>query len=472
MSKREIRIFISSPSDVQAERDALKALVKDELQHTIGEKHQLHLVPVMWEELGRPGMGDIQDNLFRQLGEFNIFIGIFWHRFGTPSGDYQSGSEAEFRLAYEKWKADNSFPIFMYFCDGPLPNDVDIDQLMQVRSFRDEVKSKGLTWHYQGAEDLVKKVRKHLHDEINEFLSKVRRNEKPEEAPPPGNSPDVPAGDYDSIYGELLVYMLNRTTICEQIERAVLHQQEEPGKPVVCIIHGDSDQCIGEFVQRLQQVDLPNLWGLDKRTEKVHEVRFVWPGVPDTLRAFHGRLTRSISRVVRPTFRSATDVKAYIESQRTPVLISSHFLASDWERYGEGQILRTFLDYWRQLYPLKQRVVVLLSVKYNTPEYTSQKPNAIARSLFRWTQKPKSTYAHVEEALRRLTPPPCQSVILNVPRRLPNVTPADVEGWAWAYCKKEINRAQMNKLFLSQREIDHGVSMEAIVERLQPILPL
>ena len=455
MSKQEIRIFISSPGDVQAERDALKALVKDELQHTLGDKHGLHLVPVMWEDLGRPGMGDIQENLFKQLGDFNIFIGMFWHRFGTPSGNYESGSEAEFRRAYEKWKADHSFPIFMYFCERNLPANVDTRQLDNVRAFKKEINSKGLTWPYHGVDDLVTQVRKHVTDELYDFLAK---QQKP---PPRAASPQEP-DEHKSVYGELLVYMLNRTSICDQIAQAILDQQRQPEKPIICIIHGDSDQCIGEFVERLQLEDLPKWWELDKKKEKVHEIRFLWPRAWDTLEAFHGQLTRALSMVVEPTFKSGADVKGYLEGIRTPVLISSQILASDWERYGEAQVLEAFMDYWRELCPLRRRVVVLLSVKYTTS----------TRSWFNWMQRAKSAYRHVEEALHLLSPPPCQSIILNVPERLPNVTPTDVEGWAWVYCKKEMKPNHMDTLFLNKKEKEQGVAMEVIVERLQPILPL
>ena len=172
MTRKEIRIFISSPGDVKAERDALKNLIRNDLQRTLGDTKSLYLNPILWEDLGRPGMGNIQDNLFKQLGDFNIFIGIFWLRFGTPTGTHDSGSEAEFRKAYEKWKQDSDFPILMYFCERcpESLNMIDTEQLDKVRTFRKEVESKGLTWTYKEVDELVQVVRNHLFTAIMDLV--------------------------------------------------------------------------------------------------------------------------------------------------------------------------------------------------------------------------------------------------------------------------------------------------------------
>ena len=97
----QIRIFISSPSDVQEERDALEKVITEDLQRTIGKQNGLHIEPLRWENIVRPGLGDIQRQVSEQMGEYDIFIGIFWKRFGTPTATHESGSEQEFREAYK-----------------------------------------------------------------------------------------------------------------------------------------------------------------------------------------------------------------------------------------------------------------------------------------------------------------------------------------------------------------------------------
>ncbi|MEM8488956.1 MAG: SUMF1/EgtB/PvdO family nonheme iron enzyme [Bacteroidota bacterium] len=170
-SSRRIRIFLSSPSDVKAERDALKHLIEHDLMRTLGDDRDLYLEPIMWETHTIPGMGNIQDNIFDQIGGFDIFVGFFWQRFGTPTGTFDSGSEAEFHKAYEMWQQDNALPVLMYFCNRPyLPTADNIEQITKVLHFKQEIGDKGLYWEYGEVSELKDLVRVHLHKAILRLL--------------------------------------------------------------------------------------------------------------------------------------------------------------------------------------------------------------------------------------------------------------------------------------------------------------
>lgn len=192
----EYRIFISSPSDVAEERDALEAVIQD-LQATLGKQHSLHLKALRWEKDGRPAMGDPQENLFAQLGEYDIFVGIFWKRFGTPTAEHESGSEAEFRDAYAKWEEDNSRPILMYFCERPANIDVFSlspeelaelgKQAGQVKKFQQEIAKKGLYWTYTEQEDFQRLTHQHLYDAIVKLIgagAKIETAQKTDQTAP------------------------------------------------------------------------------------------------------------------------------------------------------------------------------------------------------------------------------------------------------------------------------------------------
>ena len=170
------RIFISSPGDVNVERDVLEEIIRDDLQHKLGKQYNLYLEPVRWEKLARPSLGDIQTNIFEQLGEYDIFIGVFWNRFGSPTEEYSSGSEAEFYDAYSKWLMDTSRPVMMYFCERPDPIDLSsikpdeafekLQQAQKVKQFREKLDSKGLYWTYKTIDEFKKQVSNHLHDAL------------------------------------------------------------------------------------------------------------------------------------------------------------------------------------------------------------------------------------------------------------------------------------------------------------------
>ena len=184
---RHIRIFISSPGDVRPERDALEAVIKDDLQHTLGRQHNLYLEPMRWEKLARPGLGDVQSQVSQQMGAYDIFVGIFWKRFGTPTAKHESGSEEEFRDAYALWEKDHSRPVMMYFCEREANISLDTDpdkamkqlqQAQKVKAFREEIGQKGLYWTYKEIDAFEKEIKRHLHDAILSLLEKPGFQEK------------------------------------------------------------------------------------------------------------------------------------------------------------------------------------------------------------------------------------------------------------------------------------------------------
>ncbi len=140
-SLKKLRIFAASPSDVTNERAKLETVV-DALK-PMADYLGLTLEVIDWRSVV-PDAGRPQQVIFDQLKptEWDIFIGILWHRFGTPPGakdktgkDYLSGTEEEFKTAYELWKKHGKPRMILYRCTRALPFDVDPDQLKSVRAF-------------------------------------------------------------------------------------------------------------------------------------------------------------------------------------------------------------------------------------------------------------------------------------------------------------------------------------------------
>jgi hypothetical protein len=161
-----IRVFISSPGDVKAERDAA-ATVINELNHAaavLAPEKELVLQALRWETHVYPAMGTVQDVINEQLSDYDIFIGIMWKRFGTPTGRAESGTEEEYRIAYENWKKSKRPHIMFYFSQKAVPpgRTEDAEQLLKVYQFRDELQSNGLVWHYKGLDEFKAALRSHL----------------------------------------------------------------------------------------------------------------------------------------------------------------------------------------------------------------------------------------------------------------------------------------------------------------------
>src|SRR5207244_1040738 len=80
-----LRIFVASPGDVARERDHVAA-VAEEINRGVAAREGYALEVVRWQTHARPDVGRAQQIIFDQVGRVDIFIGIMWQRFGTPSG--------------------------------------------------------------------------------------------------------------------------------------------------------------------------------------------------------------------------------------------------------------------------------------------------------------------------------------------------------------------------------------------------
>jgi len=167
MAKRILRVFVASPGDVSKERDALAKLIA-ELNLTIAvvaPEKEISLEVVRWETHAFPSAGRPQAVINEQIGEYDIFVGIMWTRFGTPSGVAESGTQEECDRAYETWRQHGRPQIMFYFCQepsAPPASSAQAEQLLRVVSFRQKLSEKALVWEYGSHSDFADTVRPHL----------------------------------------------------------------------------------------------------------------------------------------------------------------------------------------------------------------------------------------------------------------------------------------------------------------------
>jgi tetratricopeptide (TPR) repeat protein len=163
-----LKVVVASPSDVQAERKCLERVVA-ELNRGIVADRGLRIELGRWETDAFPGFhpegpqGLIDHRL--RIDDCDVLIGIFWKRFGTPVHDAKSGTEHEFRIAYETWKRNRRPQIMVYFNEkrpSTPPSIAELDQWRQVLEFRQAFPAEGLWWPYRGAKQFEELVRQHL----------------------------------------------------------------------------------------------------------------------------------------------------------------------------------------------------------------------------------------------------------------------------------------------------------------------
>ena len=160
----QIRVFISSPSDVNTERQEAQEII-DELNTTLGESNGFVLYPLTWEKNTYPSVGTYsQEVINKQIVDYDIFVGIMSNRFGSPTPKANSGTEEEFNYAYEK--RENVQIMFFFKNAQIMSNDVDIEQLQKVRKFKEEIANKGV--YYREFTNDFKKV---FREDLTKYIS-------------------------------------------------------------------------------------------------------------------------------------------------------------------------------------------------------------------------------------------------------------------------------------------------------------
>jgi hypothetical protein len=159
-----LRLFVASPGDVAAERDHVTT-VAAELSRGAAADAGFVLEVVRWETHARPDMGRPQQLILDQIGQVDIFVGIMWRRFGTPTGVAGSGTEEEFEHAMRSWHQSREPRMLCYFSRAPSepPGTVDeATQLLKVTQFRARVEKEGLAFRYRSDSEFKDLLREHL----------------------------------------------------------------------------------------------------------------------------------------------------------------------------------------------------------------------------------------------------------------------------------------------------------------------
>lgn len=182
---RVLKIFLASPGDVSAERERLGHVV-EELNRTVAAHLGIHLELVRWETHARPGHGRPQGVINAQIGhmpDYSLFIGILWSRFGTPTGEADSGTEEEFQNAVRSLETTGQPEIYLYFCQRPTTprSAAEAEQRARVMTFRESISKRELIWEYGATEDFERKVREHI---TGWLLSLQRAAAGPVDLPP------------------------------------------------------------------------------------------------------------------------------------------------------------------------------------------------------------------------------------------------------------------------------------------------
>lgn len=143
------KVFVASPSDLLDEREAIDEVI-EELNRTYGARCGIVIELLKWETHSGPGVAKdhVQSLINKDIGnDYDVFVGLLWKKFGTPTDKASSGTEEEYNSAYARYQ-DASYPqILFYFKDSPpvSMDEIDPEELGKVKKFKQKIGNEGGT---------------------------------------------------------------------------------------------------------------------------------------------------------------------------------------------------------------------------------------------------------------------------------------------------------------------------------------
>jgi hypothetical protein len=170
-----IRVFVSSPGDMPKERRLIAEICR-ELSLTM----PAHVEALLWEGAGSrnpevqpfppeiTGLGGqavIDDHIWNRLGGYDVYLGMLWRRIGTPTGVWRSGTEAEFRYAYDRFSRGEIPRKILFYEKGAKPRRL---RDAAATAFLGDLHALGLVTRFGNLEDLRRAAFSHLAGVVRE----------------------------------------------------------------------------------------------------------------------------------------------------------------------------------------------------------------------------------------------------------------------------------------------------------------
>jgi hypothetical protein len=192
----EFRVVVASPLDISEERKAVFDSLT-ELNRTL-DIQGTSLKVIGWEDYSSPGVGpDAQQVVNRQiLDEYDILIGLFGTRLGTPTSQARSGTVEEIEKALSRQNAAmGEFHVQVYFGDRiEQVSQINVSDLVEVIDYQKSLHARGVFYKtFRSKEDLAREVRVNVQRAINYYL---KSGPAPDDRPPAGPTATPAQADF------------------------------------------------------------------------------------------------------------------------------------------------------------------------------------------------------------------------------------------------------------------------------------
>lgn len=133
-------LLISCPGDLSELVLAVRDVI-DMFNGGQGINNKVMFQAKYWKNDGHPAFGGNPQRVLNEqfVRDCDLAVACFWTRFGTPTDEYLSGTEAEIELMLSQGKQ-----VFLYFFNDPIKvTELDTAQYQKVQNFQRKYQDKG-----------------------------------------------------------------------------------------------------------------------------------------------------------------------------------------------------------------------------------------------------------------------------------------------------------------------------------------
>lgn len=280
----------------------MRKVVK-EINSDLGNIMSFRLECLMWEDLPTRIGERVQNSISEAFDNFEIYLGLMGFYFGTPTGNFGSGTEEEYNQALNQWKERRLEFIQFYFSSATVDvNRLDLTQVQKVRAFREAIGNDGVLYkNFNDLNVLEALVRSALISDIGRMLDQsVRTFETPNVANYKNLNP----------YGQMKAL----TRLMEKRPEAAINFLSHAGVTAM----QSANSALGEITKKMEYVgrkadsfsrllvDLSN--GRRKQNMATKHLEELYVGIESLLRTFASetpKLDENFSNAISSFHRSA-----------------------------------------------------------------------------------------------------------------------------------------------------------------------
>ena len=176
----QIKVFVSCPSDVEDEKQIVRD-VCDSITKAYSRSRNIQITAIDWKKDVFPEItGErTQSMISNQTGEYDIYIGILWKRFGDKQKNGLTPTEEEFEEAFKRRQETGKPVIKLFFKRDEYYSNgfYEAQQAAEVQRFKEKIKNRniGLYDEFRGKEEFQGKVNESILHIIEEFDSLTAR---------------------------------------------------------------------------------------------------------------------------------------------------------------------------------------------------------------------------------------------------------------------------------------------------------